>query len=63
MTTTVRVDLYGTEVDLSVYQKSKSVWIARGDYKGQSIEGKGRSPATAAASWRERARYSQPHEL
>lgn len=43
--------------EISVYQKSKSVWVAVGDYEGQRIEVKGRSQSQAIASWRETARY------
>jgi hypothetical protein len=42
---------------ISVYQKSKSVWIAVGDYMGQRFEVKGSSPTSAAKHWAEAARY------
>jgi hypothetical protein len=40
-----------------VYQRSKSVWEAVGDYEGERIETKDRSEATALKRWREAARY------
>jgi len=43
--------------DITVYQKSKSVWIAVGDYMDQLIEVKGLSPSSAAKSWVAAARY------
>ena len=42
---------------ITVDQKSKSVWIARGDYEGQSIEGKGATMGAAVIRWREAATY------
>ncbi|MCJ2124757.1 hypothetical protein [Methylobacterium sp. J-077] len=53
----IRVEVWGETIDLAVHQQSKSVWLARGEYKGKAYEGKGRSPSTAAASWHEQARY------
>jgi len=42
---------------VSVYSKSKSVWVATGEYQGERIETKGRTESQAVASWREAARY------
>ena len=42
---------------ISVHQKSKSVWIAVGDYMGERIEVKDRSATAAAKRWAEAARY------
>jgi hypothetical protein len=42
---------------VSVYQKSKSVWMAVGEYMGKRIETKGRSQTQAIGAWREAARY------
>ncbi len=42
---------------VSVRQRSKSVWIAVGAYKGESIETKGATESSALARWREAARY------
>jgi hypothetical protein len=42
---------------ISVYQKSKSVWIAVGDYMGQRVETKGSSLTSAAKHWTDAARY------
>ena len=36
---------------ISVYQKSKSVWIALGDYMGQRVEVKGSSLTSATKHW------------
>ena len=42
---------------ISVYQKSKTVWIAAGEYMGKQIEVKDRSKSSAIACWREAARF------
>ena len=51
------VIVWGEQYELIVHQKSKSLWIARGDFDGEPLEGKGHSPSAAAGSWREQARY------
>jgi len=43
--------------EITVYQKSKTVWVAIGEYGGERIETRGVSQRTAAARWREAARY------
>ncbi len=43
---------------VTVYQRSKTVWIAAGRYRGRDIEVKGRSPTIALALWKEAARYA-----
>jgi hypothetical protein len=53
----VTVTVWDRQYEVSVYQKSKSVWVAVGDYEGQRIEVKGRSQSQAISSWREAARY------
>jgi hypothetical protein len=45
---------------ISIYQRSKTVWIASGSYRGQHYEVKGRTPGLALALWKEAARYSGP---
>jgi hypothetical protein len=42
---------------VTVYQTSKTVWIASGEYMGKTVQAKGRSEGTAIAAWREAARY------
>lgn len=51
------VKVWDRPYEISVYQKSKSVWIAAGTYEGEHIETKGRTESQAIASWREAARY------
>ena len=41
---------------ISVYQKSKKVWGAVGEYMGERLEGKGSSRASAVKHWAEAAR-------
>lgn len=42
---------------ITVYQKSKSVWIAVGDYMGKPIEVKGSSASSAASAWANATRF------
>jgi hypothetical protein len=51
------VSVWGRPQIISVYQKSKSVWIARGDYMGQSLEVKDRTESSAISAWRKAATY------
>ena len=43
--------------EVSVYQKSKSVWIASGEYMGERLEAKASSESAAVKHWQEAARY------
>ncbi|WP_165900028.1 hypothetical protein [Borborobacter arsenicus] len=52
-----KVNVWDRPQTVEVYQKSKTVWIAVGDYMGQRIEVKGSSRTSALAHWREAARY------
>lgn len=54
---TRRVEVWGQKYDITVYQESKTVWIAVGDYMEQSIRAQGRSESSAAKHWQEAARY------
>ena len=51
------VKVWEEPYEITVVQKSKSVWIAVGKYLGKTIEAQGRSESSAAAHWREAARY------
>ena len=51
------VKVHSDTVEISVYQKSKSVWIATGTYLGQHYQVTGRSEVQAASAWAEAARY------
>lgn len=53
----IRVIVWGDPVDVDVYRRSKTVWIARGEFKGRYHETKGASATQAAGLWREAARY------
>ena len=52
---TVRV--WGKSHKISIYQKSETVWVAVGDYKGERIEARGSGAASAQKRWVEVARY------
>ena len=45
----------GNTYELTAHQRSKAAWIARGDFNNEPLEGQGRTPSRAAASWREQA--------
>jgi len=51
------VNVWNKPHEIDVYQKSKSVWIAVGEYMGERLEVKGRTESQAANNWREAARY------
>ena len=52
-----RVAVWGHQVEVEVYHRSKTVWIASGEYKGKYYECKARTPGAAAKAWAEAARY------
>lgn len=51
------VKVWNTSYTITVYEKSRTVWIAVGEYMGERVEVKGRSESSAIAAWREAARY------
>jgi hypothetical protein len=53
----VTVEVWGKDYEISVYQKSKTVWIAVGEYMGQRVETKAASHSSAVTHWRDAARY------
>lgn len=53
----VSVLVWGEAVKVSVYQKSKSVWVASGDYMGESITVQNGSSRSAVTLWRSTAEY------
>lgn len=42
---------------INIYQRSKTVWVARGSYRGRTFEVKGRAPKPTIALWKEATRY------
>jgi hypothetical protein len=48
---------WSTPCKVTVYQKSKAVWVADGDYMGESISVQDRSAGSALKRWRETATY------
>lgn len=57
MTEQRTVDLWRKPHVVSVYQQSKTIWIAVGDYMNERIEVKGRTKSDAVAQWRRAAEY------
>lgn len=55
----VRVRVWEGEepVEITVVQKSKSLWVASGQYIGKSITVQGRTANNAAALWKDAAHY------
>jgi hypothetical protein len=51
------VTVWGQQYEVTVHQKSKAVWIARGDYMGEQIETQGQTQGAAVIRWREAAQY------
>jgi hypothetical protein len=51
------VNIWDNPNTVSVYRKSKTVWIAIGDYVGKHIEVKDHSEGAALNRWREAAEY------
>jgi hypothetical protein len=51
------VEVWKKTYTISVYQKSKSVWVAVGDHMGERLEAQGRSESTAKNRWCEATRY------
>jgi hypothetical protein len=51
------VMVWGEPQTVTVYQKSRTVWIAVGDYMGKTIDVKGSSERRALKLWMDAARY------
>jgi hypothetical protein len=45
------VSVYDERCEIRVHHKTTTVWIARGSYRGKSIEVKKRSLQSAANAW------------
>ncbi len=56
MTRQRSVKVWGQDVPVEVFQRSKSVWVAVGRYMNQHIETKDRTPGAAMKRWAEAAR-------
>jgi hypothetical protein len=52
-----RVTVWGEQVDVDVYRHSKTIWIARGEYKGKRYECRASTLGSAAKAWADAARY------
>ena len=51
------VMVWGKRYTVSLRQKSKNVWVASGDYLGQSLSVQDRTEGAALMRWREAAQY------
>jgi hypothetical protein len=52
-----QVTVWGKNYEVTVNQKSKTVWEAVGSYEGRTIRVNDRSESTAVKRWVEAARY------
>lgn len=52
----VQVTIWDKVVEISVQQKSKTLWVASGEYLEQSFMFQGRSQSVAAKTWAEAVR-------
>jgi hypothetical protein len=52
-----KVTVWSTSHSVTVYQKTKSVWVAIGSYMDVRIETKGSSAGSAIAAWKSAATY------
>jgi hypothetical protein len=52
-----RVYVRDEPVDIDVYQKSKTVWIAVGEYRGKRVEVKRSTRMAVARAWASAAAY------
>jgi hypothetical protein len=50
-----RVSVWGKPHEITVYRKSKSVWVAVGDYMGEMLRTEGPSANAAVTDWRDGA--------
>lgn len=53
----VKVQVWDREITITVFQRSKSVWIAVGEYHGQRIEVKRSTEGAAVKGWVDAATY------
>jgi hypothetical protein len=51
------VEVWEQSCEVNVYQKSKTVWIAAGEYLGQTVVAQDRTSTSALSAWRKKARY------
>lgn len=52
-----RVQVWSRPYEVTVEQRSKSVWVASGDYEGHRISVTDRTPTSVLKRWREAAQY------
>ncbi len=55
--TTQRVIVWSEPHEITVYKKSKSVWVATGKYKNEAITVQDQTQGAAIKRWREAAKY------
>jgi hypothetical protein len=55
--TTTSVMVHGERYDVTTHHKSKSVWIASGEYMGERKSTQDQSEGAAIRCWREWAEY------
>ena len=56
MTVERKVNVWGNLLVIDVYEESRRVWVAQGDYMDERIAVKGSTATSAAALWEKAAR-------
>jgi len=51
------VTVWGERISIEVYEEHKTVWVAKGTYKGEPIEVKDRSIDAVVKLWRDAATH------
>ena len=49
--------VWGKPYTVTTHQKTKTGWIAVGEYMGETIQTKGRTKGAAVKRWKERAHF------
>ena len=52
-----KVIVWGTQIEVSVHQKSKTVWLASGTYMGENFTVKSQTQGAAIKAWADAAKY------
>jgi hypothetical protein len=52
-----KIEVLEKSIEISVYQKSKTVWIAEGTYVGKAYRAQGRTEPRAMSAWARAVTY------
>ena len=51
--------VHGERCDIHIFQRSKTVWIVDGEYRGKSFTGSGSTRSAAETNWKKLAERSE----